>query len=53
MFIVQKEPKSIGAEAYKDLRTNIQYSTFDKDSQIIIVTSSQPGEGKSTTAGKI
>lgn len=53
MFIVQKEPKSIGAEAYKDLRTNIQYSSFDKESQIIIVTSSQPGEGKSTTAGNL
>lgn len=53
MFIVQEDPKSVGAEAYKTLRTNIQYSSFDKNTQVIIVTSSQPGEGKSTTAGNL
>lgn len=53
MFIVQDDPKSVGAEAYKTLRTNIQYSSFDKNAQAIIVTSSQPGEGKSTTSGNL
>ena len=53
MFIVEKKPKSIGAEAYRTLRTNIQYSSFDEEIKIILVTSSEPGEGKSTTSGNI
>ena len=53
MFIVEKEPKSIVAESYRTLRTNIQYSSFDKEYKIIVVTSSDPGEGKSTTAGNL
>lgn len=53
MFIVEKEPKSIAAESYRTLRTNIQYSSFDKEYKIIVVTSSEPGEGKSTIAGNI
>lgn len=53
MFIVEKEPKSIAAESYRTLRTNIQYSSFDKEYKVIMVTSSEPTEGKSTTAGNL
>ena len=53
MFIVEKEPKSIAAESYRTLRTNIQYSSFDKEYKVIVITSSEPGEGKSTTAGNL
>lgn len=53
MFIVEKEPKSIAAENYRTLRTNIQYSSFDMEYKVIMVTSSEPGEGKSTTAGNL
>ena len=53
MFIVEQEPKSIAAESYRTLRTNIQYSSFDKPYQTIVVTSSEPGEGKSTTSGNL
>lgn len=53
MFIVEKQPKSVAAEAYRTLRTNIQYSSFDKEYRTIVVTSSNPGEGKSTTAGNL
>lgn len=53
MFIVDKKPKSITAEAYRTLRTNIQYSSFDKEVRVIVVTSSEAGEGKSTTAGNL
>ncbi|MEG2458111.1 MAG: CpsD/CapB family tyrosine-protein kinase [Bacilli bacterium] len=53
MFIVDKMPKSIEAESYRILRTNIQYSSFDKDIKRILVTSAEPGEGKSTTAGNL
>lgn len=53
MFIVERKPKSISAEAYRSLRTNIQYSSFDKENRVIVVTSSEPGEGKSTTSGNL
>ena len=53
MFVVEKQPKSIAAEAYRSLKTNIQYSSFDKEYKTIVVTSANPGEGKSTTAGNL
>lgn len=53
MFIVDKSPKSIPAESYRTLRTNIKYSSFDERVKRILVTSSEPGEGKSTTSGNI
>ena len=53
MFVVEDNPKSIIAESYKTLRTNIQYSSYDRKLKAIVVTSSQPGEGKSLTVGNI
>jgi tyrosine-protein kinase Etk/Wzc len=43
-------PKSPIAEAYRSLRTNIQYSKSDKTMQVLLVTSPGPRDGKSTTA---
>ena len=53
MLIVERKPKSIEAEAYRSLRTNIQFSSFDKKYQTLVVTSSNPGEGKSTVSGNL
>ncbi len=53
MFIVEEKPKSVASENYRVLRTNIQYSSFDKEIKSIVITSSVPGEGKSTTAGNL
>ena len=53
MFVMEKAPKSIDAEAYRSLRSNIEYSSFDDEYRVIVVTSSVPGEGKSTTAGNL
>lgn len=53
MLIVEAQPKSISAEKYRVLRTNIQYSSIDKEIKRIVVTSAEPGEGKSTTAGNL
>ncbi|KZL89715.1 CpsD/CapB family tyrosine-protein kinase [Clostridium magnum] len=52
-IISVKSPKSPIAEAYRTLRTNIQFSSFDNKIQTIVVTSSGPGEGKSTTASNL
>lgn len=52
-LIVQSNPKSPISEAYRTLRTNIQFASFDKDIKTIVVTSSGPKEGKSTTAANL
>ena len=53
MFLVDKEPKSSAAESYRGLRTSLEYSSIDKELKHIVVTSSEPGEGKSTVAGNL
>jgi len=41
------------AEAYRVLRTNVQFSTLDKPSQTFLVTSANPREGKTTTVANL
>lgn len=53
MFIYNKLPHSISAESYKAVRTSIKYASIDKPIKTILVTSSIPGEGKSTVAGNL
>ena len=53
MFVMEKAPKSIDAEAYRSLRSNIEYSSFDDEYRVIVVTSSVAGEGKTTTSGNL
>lgn len=53
MFVIEKKPKSFVSEAYRTLRTNIQYSSFDKKLKTILVTSSDSNEGKSTISGNL
>ncbi|MGL4873745.1 MAG: CpsD/CapB family tyrosine-protein kinase, partial [Clostridium sp.] len=50
MLFIDKNPKSILAEKYRQLRTSIEYSSIDKKIKTIVVTSSEMGEGKSTVA---
>lgn len=40
-------------EVYRQLRTNIEYSSFNKDIQVICMTSSNPAEGKSSVASNL
>jgi len=46
-------PKSPVSEAYRVLRTNIQFSSLDKPIRTLLVTSANPSEGKSTTASNL
>lgn len=48
-----REPKSPIAEAYRTIRTNIQFSKVDKDIKTILLTSSKQDEGKTTVASNI
>lgn len=52
-LIALKNPKSRAAEAYRTLRTNIQFSSLDENVKTIVVTSSGPGEGKSTVMSNL
>lgn len=47
-MITIKKSKSREAEAYRTLRTNIQFSSLDKKIKSIVMTSSEPSDGKST-----
>ncbi|TNJ66760.1 CpsD/CapB family tyrosine-protein kinase [Paenibacillus hemerocallicola] len=49
-IITDVNPKSPISEAYRTLRTNIDFSAVDEQLQVIMLTSAGPGEGKSTTA---
>lgn len=48
MIITYTDPKSPTAEAYRVLRTNIQFVNIDKNIRSIVITSSEAEEGKST-----
>jgi capsular exopolysaccharide synthesis family protein len=50
IIMAHKGPKSIIREAYRTLRTNIQFSGIDKTLKSIVITSSIAEEGKTTIA---
>jgi capsular exopolysaccharide synthesis family protein len=52
-LVTKTDPKSPISEQYKTIRTNINFSAVDRDLRSIMVTSSGPGEGKSTTAANL
>lgn len=47
------EPNGMIAEQFKTIRTNIQFSSVDKQLQSILFTSSEPSEGKSTISNNM
>ena len=49
-LIAMQDTRSAVAEAYRHLRTSLLFSSAGKPPQTILVTSSQPSEGKTTTA---
>lgn len=49
-LIALEDNRSVMAEAYRHLRTSLLFSSAGKPPQTILVTSSQPAEGKTTTA---
>ncbi|RZT87915.1 capsular exopolysaccharide synthesis family protein [Pseudonocardia sediminis] len=50
---VQDDPQSARAEAFRQLRTNLQFIDVDNPRKVILVTSSMPGEGKTTTVANL
>lgn len=52
-LITNDNPRSPISEQFRTIRTNIQFSSVDKELRTIMVTSSVPGEGKSTAAANM
>ena len=49
LLIVHFDPKSPVAEAYRTLRTNIQFARMERAGKVLVVTSPTLQEGKTTT----
>lgn len=52
-LITSLEPRHPVTEAYRSLRTNLQFSSVDETIRSLLVTSATPGEGKTTTAANL
>jgi len=52
-LIMQEDAKSPIAEAFRSLRTNLQFSKVGCELKKILFTSAGPGEGKSSTAANL
>ncbi len=50
---LQLEGQSAAAEAYRVLRTNLQFVGVGKPLRTLMITSPEPSEGKSLTAGNL
>jgi succinoglycan biosynthesis transport protein ExoP len=46
-------PRAPVAEAYRSLRTNVEFAAVDAPVKTLLVTSAIPGEGKTTTAANL
>ena len=53
VLVTVTQPRTAMSEAYRVLRTGIQFSNLDKKNSILLVTSAVPQEGKSTTAANL
>ena len=52
-LVTLTNPRSPISEAYRTLRTNIEFSSFEKKLHTLVVTSASPEEGKSTTLANL
>ena len=52
-LVMLSDPRSPVAEAFRTLRTNVEFSGVDRRLQTIVVTSPSAGEGKSTTVANL
>lgn len=49
-LVTDLDKHSLSAEAYRTIRTNLQFLDVDNPPRVIVVSSAVPGEGKSTLA---
>lgn len=49
-LIAHNHPREVISEQYRQIRTNILFSSVDEEIKSILITSPEPADGKSTTA---
>ncbi len=52
-IVVQREPDSFASEIYRMIQTNLKFLSMKRQPKVILMTSSVPGEGKSTVAANL
>ena len=52
-LVVHSDPRNPRAESFRSLRTNLQFVNIEGGPRSFVVTSSIPGEGKSTTTANL
>jgi capsular exopolysaccharide synthesis family protein len=52
-LVAEKQPRAPVSEAFRALRTNLQFSSVDRPLRSLLVTSPSPVEGKSTIAANL
>jgi polysaccharide biosynthesis transport protein len=52
-LVMVVEPESVDAEAFRMLRTNLDFANLDREAKVIMISSAIGGEGKSTTAANL
>ncbi|MFL0492912.1 CpsD/CapB family tyrosine-protein kinase [Bacillus sp. 179-I 2A5 NHS] len=52
-LITHQEPKSRITEQYRNIRTNIEFTSVDNNIRSIMVTSANPGDGKTMTVSNL
>jgi succinoglycan biosynthesis transport protein ExoP len=52
-LVMLAEPNGVQAEAFRILRTNLDFVRLDRDARTLMVTSAVEGEGKSTTVANL
>lgn len=48
VLITESQPRSPTAEAFRTLRTNVNYASVDRPVNTLMVTSAEPGDGKTS-----
>jgi non-specific protein-tyrosine kinase len=51
--VTVEEPRSLVSEAFRSLRTNIQFASVDSEIRTLLVTSPSPSEGKTIVAANL
>jgi tyrosine-protein kinase Etk/Wzc len=52
-LVVEEEPNSSVTEAFRNMRTNLQYANVDAHAKTYLITSFLPGEGKTFTSSNL
>lgn len=52
-LVLVDAPLSVGSEAYRQLRSNLEFVTLGSPNRAIVITSSVPGEGKSMISSNV